>query len=228
MKMDVLRTIQRYVWVALVVVALYTAWLIVVRRGWWHGSNADGTPESAITVPSDLGGGVKIVQFYAREGVVTEGSATVICYSVMNATAVRIDPPVASVWPSLNRCIDVRPIRETKYTLTADGADGKHVSESFRVQVAPDSTLLPKITSFKVVGCHKDYLGEPVFKLSFSDQNAETVDFEPPVLPTLHGAPYGQFYAAPKVATTYTVKVTGKYGHVARQELRVDPKATCK
>lgn len=226
--MDAFRTIQRYVWIALAVAAVYTAWLIVTRRGWWHGSNADGTPDSAITVPADLGGGVKIAQFYARDGVVTEGSNTVICYSVMNASAVRIDPPVADVWPSLNRCFDVRPMRETKYTLTAEGAGGKHVSESFIVQVAPDAALLPKITSFKVVGCHKDYLGEPVFKLSFADQNAETVNVEPPVLPTMHGAPYGQFYAAPKTPTTYTLRVTGKYGHVARQELTVDPGTTCK
>jgi hypothetical protein len=225
--MDALRTIQRYLWIALAVAALYTAWLIA-RRGWWRRSNAEGTPESAITVPSGLGGALKIVQFYARDGVVTEGSATVICYSVMNATAVRIDPPVADVWPSPNRCFDVRPMRETKYTLTAEGAGGKAVSESFSVQVAPDAAVLPKITSFKVVGCHKDYLGEPVFKLSFSDQNAETVDIEPAVLPTLHGAPYGQFYVAPKTATTYTLKVTGKYRHVARQELTVDPRATCR
>ena len=228
MDMDALRTIQRYVWIALAVAALYTAWLIVTRRGWLDRSNEGGTPESAITVPAALGGDVKVVQFYARDGVVTEGGSTVICYSVMNATAVRIDPPVADVWPSLNRCFDVRPMRETRYTLVADGADGKHVSESFRVQVAPDAALLPKITSFKVVGCHKDYLGEPVFKVSFSDQNAETVDVEPPVLPTLHGAPYGQFYVAPKAPATYTLKVTGKYGHVARQQLSVDPRATCK
>lgn len=226
--MDALRIIQRYVWIALAAMALYTAWLILAHRGWWHRSDADGTPESALTVPGGLGGAVKIVQFYAREGVVTEGGATVICYGVMNASAVRIDPPVADVWPSLNRCIEVHPLRETRYTLTAEGTGGNHVSASFSVQVAPDAALLPKITAFKVVGCHKDYLGEPVFKLSFSDQNAETVNIEPAELPTLHGAPYGQFYVAPKTPTTYTLKVTGKYGHVARQELTVDPRAACK
>jgi hypothetical protein len=224
MNMDALRTIQRYVWVAIGFVALYTGWLILERHGWWRGSAADGPSESAITVPADLGGAVRIVQFYAREGVVTEGSSTVICYGVMNATAVRIDPPVADVWPSQNRCIEVRPARETKYTLTAEGAGGSSVSESFRVEVAPDAALLPKITSFRIAGCHKDYLGEPVFKISFTDQNAVTVDFEPLELGTLHGGPYGQFYVAPKVATTYTMKVTGKHGRVARAELKVDPK----
>ena len=226
--MNAARTILRYLWIAIVVTSLYTGWLIFVRRGWWPRGHADGTPESAITVPGDLGGAVRIVQFYAREAVVTEGSSTVVCYGVLNATRVRIEPPVADVWPSQNRCIEVRPARETRYTLTAEGAGGRSVSESFQVQVAPDAALLPAISSFRIVGCQKDYLGEPVVKLGFSDRNAELVEVEPKVLPALHGSPYGEFYVAPKTATSYTLKVTGKYGHVATKELVVDPRAACR
>jgi len=211
-------------WIGIAALALYTGWLIVRHRGWsfgWHGWR---TPASAIDVPEGLGGPVKIVQFYAREGVVTEGGSTVICYGVLNAKTVRIDPAVADVWPSMNHCIDVHPARETRYTLTAESADGSRVSESFTVQVEANAELLPKITSFHVIDCKKDYLGQPLFKLRFTDQNAEEVSVDPAVIPTLHRAPYGEFYATPG---TYTLSVKGKYGHVARQVLKTDA-ATCR
>jgi hypothetical protein len=222
--MGALRAIQRWVWIAIAVLALYTGWVVGRHRGWsfgWHGWR---TPDSAISVPEGLGGRVRIVQFYAREAVVTEGGSTVICYGVMNAKAVRIEPPVADIWPSLNHCIDVRPARETRYTLTAQGADGTSVSQSFTLQITADEALLPKITSFRVVNCRKDYLGEPLFKLSFTDQNAEEVSVDPAVIPTLHRSPYGEFYATPG---TYTLSVKGKYGHFARQKLKVEA-AKCK
>lgn len=219
-----LRVVVRYLWFAVVVAALYTGWLISSRRGWFTKSHADESSDSSISVPTDLGGKVKIVQFYAREGVVTEGNSTVLCYSVLNAKAVKLDPPAADVWPSQNRCVDIHPMRETRYTLTAEGTDGAHVSQSFNVQVAPEAAALPKITSFGIVSCKKDYLGEPLFKLRFTDQNAEEVSVEPKVLPTMHGAPYGEMYAPPG---TYTLSVTGKHGHVARQSLTLTA-AQCK
>ena len=225
--MGAARAIVRYLWVVLLIGLLYNGWVLWNRRARWRGPKPYETPESAISVPEGIGGAVKIVQFYAREGVVTEGSATVLCYGVLNAKTVRLDPPDGDVWPSPNRCLAIHPMHETRYTLTAEGADGKHVSESFHVQVAADEALLPKITSFKVVSCKKDYLGEPIFKLRFSDQNAEEVSIEPKVLPTLHGAPYGDFYVSPGKSTTYTLSVTGKYGHVARQQLTVEA-AQCK
>jgi len=217
-----LRAIRRNLWIALLIAVVYNGWVFWNRRGGWSGSHQYTTPDSGISVPTELGGAVKIVQFYARDGVVTEGSGTVLCYSVMNARAVKLDPPAGDVWPSPNRCIDIRPERETRYTLTAIGHDGARVSQSFSVQVAPDEATLPKITYFKIASCKKDYLGEPIFKLRFADQNAEEVSVDPKVLPTLHGSPYGEFYVSPGKATTYTLSVTGKYGHVARQQLTVE------
>ena len=222
-----LRAIMRYLWIAILIGVVYSGWVLWNRRGRWSGSQKYTTPDSLISVPADLGGAVKIVQFYARDGVVTEGSGTVLCYSVVNARAVRLNPPVSGVWPSPNRCIDIRPARETRYTLTAIGNDGARVSQSFSVQVAPDEATLPKITYFKIASCKKDYLGQPLFKQRFADQNADEVSVDPKVLPTLHGSPYGEFYVSPGKATTYTLSVTGKYGHVARQQLTVEA-AQCK
>jgi hypothetical protein len=217
-----LRAILPFLWIPIGLGVLYNVWVFSSRGGWWSKSHpADGT-SSAILAPSDLGGSVKIVQFYARDGIVIEGSSTVICYGVLNAKTVRLSPPVADVWPSMNRCVDVHPARETRYTLTAEGADGRTVSESFSVQVAADAAVLPKITSFRITACKKDYLGDPLFKLAFSDENAEEVSVDPQAIPTLHGAPFGEFYVSAKQPTIYTLSVKGKYGHIVRRQLTVD------
>lgn len=165
---------------------------------------------------------MKITAFYARDVLVIEGGSTVLCYGVSNARSVRLDPPVESITPSLNRCIEVRPKGETRYTLTAEGSVGESVSESVTIRVGADQSSLPRITSFQIDGKQKDYAGQTIFTLSFGCQNAEEVSIDPPVFPTLHGAPSGQFSVKPDKTTTYTLIVEGKNGHVARQQLTVE------
>ena len=48
-----------------------------------------------------------------------------MCYGVANAKTVTLDPPVASVWPSATRCMQVKITKTTKFTLTAEDANGK-------------------------------------------------------------------------------------------------------
>ena len=167
------------------------------------------------------GSDVKILQFYAREGNLTQGNPTVICYGVLNARAVRIEPPVEGVSPALSRCVEIAPLQGTRYTLTAEGNDGHTVSESFVLQVSADQATLPHITYFRVAN-HKMEGSRHFFLLSFGDQNAEEVSIDPPVFPTLHGAPNGQFLVGPERTTTYTLTVTGKYGHKAERKLTVE------
>jgi hypothetical protein len=85
----------------------------------------------------DAGTRVKIEQFYVRSGEITDVENTVICYGVRNAKAVRIDPPVAKLTPSLTRCIEVDPKHDTRYTLTAEGLDGAVDTASFELKVKP-------------------------------------------------------------------------------------------
>ena len=165
---------------------------------------------------------VKITAFYARDLIVTEGGSTVLCYGVANAKSVFLDPPVETITPSLNRCIEVRPKTETRYTLTAVGSAGESVSESVTIRLGADQSALPRITSFQIDGKQKDYAGQTIFTLSFGVQNAEEVSIDPPAFPPLHGAPTGQFSVKPEKTTIYTLIVKGKNGHVARQKLTVE------
>lgn len=166
------------------------------------------------------GGDLRVLQFYARDGVLLQGHSTVLCYGVLNATAVRIEPNVEGASPALNRCLEVTPLHDTRYTLTAQAADGHTASESFQLAVVPDPETLPKITSFRVARQGVDR-GRPYFVLAFSAENAETIEVDPPVIPPLHRAPLGQFEVSPERTTTYTLTATGKYGHKTSRRIRV-------
>jgi hypothetical protein len=218
-----MRPPSRLFFFAAVLAATYLAWVFAarsLRTSQWTRERAHSAdnPEFARTYGAT---DVKILQFYAREGSVTEGSKSLICYGVLNAKSVRIEPPLGGIYPALNRCVEAAPQRETRYTLTAEGQDGRSVSESFVLGVHPDRDTLPRITSFAIAKRERDYSGKWIFSLSFAAQNPEVVTIDPPVFPPLHGSPNGSFYVAPLNTTTYTLTVTGKFGHQVRRQLTV-------
>jgi hypothetical protein len=215
----------RHLLIATASIALaYLAWIFASRamstNRWARGKEA---PDAAAAEFARVYGGtdVKIIQFYVRDGNIIEGTKSVICYGVLNAKAVRIEPKLEGVSPSLNRCVEVYAEKETRYTLTAEGSDGKTVSESLVIGVRPDQETLPKITRFALTKTERDYTGKWIFSLQFSAQNPEEVSIDPPVFRPLHRSPMGSFYVAPEKTTTYTLTVTGKFGHKATKSLTV-------
>ena len=167
------------------------------------------------------GSAVKILDFYGRDANMTEGDPTVLCYGVLNARAVRIEPAVEGVSPALSRCVAVAPEQDTRYTLYAEGNDGRTVAESFVLPVKADSFLFPKVKSFGVVN-HIVDRGRHVFLLTFEVANPEEVSIDPPVFPPMWRAPNGKFYVSPAKSTTYTLTVTDKRGRKAWKQLVVD------
>jgi hypothetical protein len=77
----------------------------------------------------------KIVQFYASEPVIRPGESVQLCYSVLNARSVRLDPAVAQVEALPNHCLELKPSATAEYKLTAVGGDGTETSETVRVVV---------------------------------------------------------------------------------------------
>ncbi|HWQ52828.1 MAG TPA: hypothetical protein VN442_04030 [Bryobacteraceae bacterium] len=218
-----------YLRLAVLAAALYLGWVFAGRyvetRAWMRGRAREAAPANADFERIYGGTEVRILQFYAPSGSVIEGSRSTICYGVVNARAVRIEPPIEGVSPSLNRCVEVAPGEDTRYTLTAEGSDGRVVSESFLLQVKADPATLPVIGSFQVAD-HKIDRGRHVFLLTFSAANADTIDIDPPVFPTLRGAPNGRFYVNPGKTTTYTLTATGKKGRQVRKQVTVEVPAS--
>lgn len=206
--------------VAAAVAAAFLAWTFASRR---H------TGPAARSVPPayrDFEGvdsltSVAILRFYSSAGVLADGDKATICYGVAKAKAVRLDPPVEQLSPSLNRCFQVAPTEDTRYTLIAEGEDGRTVSESFLLQVKADPRTLPRVTYF--IGQKKGEPAESVYSLCFAVENAGRVSVDPPVIPPMQGAPRGCFYVAPKQTTTYTLLVTGEHGRTASRKLTIAP-----
>ena len=125
--------------VATVIAAAYLLYVFMARRSdnqRFAEQHQSPAPTKNSKFEATYGGtALKILQFYARDGVIAEGAGTVICYGLLNARSVRIDPPVRGVSVSLNRCVEVAPRRTTRYTLTAEGNDNTTATASFELTV---------------------------------------------------------------------------------------------
>lgn len=217
------RTRRTAIFVAAAVIA-YLGWVFVSRHAYSRRWRNPPSPEAAQRLAEferTYGGtALKIIHFYSPEGDLMEGDRTTICYGVLNARAVRIEPAVEGVGVSLNRCVEVRPEADTRYTLLAEGKDGSAAAESFVIRTHPDPYTLPNIRTFRIAREVSDQ-GRRVYSLTFQAENAEEIRIDPPVFPPLHGAPYGQFYVAPGATTTYTLTAIGKKGRRVEQRLTV-------
>jgi hypothetical protein len=129
---NVVARLVRIMWVPLLLSVLYTGWVFWQRRTAGPSSNASRVERDPLAA---YGARVKILHFYTTTREIAPGGKADVCYSVINATSLRLDPPVERVWPAVSRCFEVTPAMSTRYTLTAE--DGKHntVSESLEIAV---------------------------------------------------------------------------------------------
>ena len=127
---------------AILVVALYVGYVLLSR----HESSRqlekqvsakqlESRREADRRTIDQLGGSeLSIRGLYVSPEVVGLGEAAQLCYDVANAKMVTLDPPVAEVWPSHSRCIDLKIKKTTTYTLTITDAAGKTISQSVELK----------------------------------------------------------------------------------------------
>jgi hypothetical protein len=129
--------------VVAVIVIAYTAFVFWSR--WQENSDlaakqkaaqASAQRDAAEKSVAVLGGSdFKIISFYATPGKIQRGDTVDMCYGVSNAKSVKLDPPVANVWPSVDRCIQVAPKKTTTYTFTADDGKGNAKTAQLTIEV---------------------------------------------------------------------------------------------
>ena len=132
-----MRRIVRYMFVALAAALLYLGWTFAERYRSNREFELARARQMAPRPAPDYGSAVKIIQFYGGPALLARGDHAVLCYGVANAKTVRIEPEVEPVWPSPSRCFNVAPEKDTRYTLTAEGADGQPATESVQIRVKP-------------------------------------------------------------------------------------------
>jgi len=129
--------------IGIVVVAGYFTFLILSRHAEEREmerrnagqQNQQHRAEDKLTLQQLGGPGFGIRELYANPPVIRRGESAQVCYDVVNAKSVSLDPPVAEVWPSHTRCFGVTPKRTTTYTLTITGATGKTATNTVEVRV---------------------------------------------------------------------------------------------
>ena len=138
-----LRKMLPFTTVALVIAVLYVGWTFYSR----HEANiraqreleAKQTEARKKAVDQFFGSGeVRFPTFAAYNGQLKRGETTQLCYGVVNAVSLKLDPPPAEpVKPTYRHCIDIAPKKTTTYTLTGVNAAGQSKSVSLEVKVVP-------------------------------------------------------------------------------------------
>lgn len=112
----------------LVLVLIYVGWIFFSRRQEERDAAAKEAAREAadaqFTIDKYGGGRAKVLAFSASSGDIRRGQKVQLCYGVANAKTVKIDPPVGDVWPSMTRCLEIEPKKDTQYTITAQDAEG--------------------------------------------------------------------------------------------------------
>jgi hypothetical protein len=137
----VLRRVLPYLSVAVVLAIAYDGWIFFSR---WSGAREAQKAEQLKQAQEarrtlELLGGeqLKILDFYATPGAIRRGGHSTICYGVNDAERVRIEPPVEQLHPAISHCIEVSPLRDTDYKLTAEDHAGHAVTQRLTIKVAP-------------------------------------------------------------------------------------------
>ncbi len=166
---------------------------------------------------------VRITHFYISPPVLEAGRQALLCYGVENARSVRLEPEVEPLRPAYNRCIQIAPRRDTRYTLWAQGADGREVSLSVELKVsgaAPRDSApppAPLILEFAASAAETEP-GRPV-TLCYQAAPGTTLRLEPDI--EKPAAPRGCFSVSPTQTTRYTLTAESAEGRAESRQLTI-------
>jgi hypothetical protein len=135
-----LKAASRIASVGILLAILYVAWTFYSR----HASDAQAARDLAAKQDAKRqaqaklifgSGEVKIVSYSVDKASLARGESADLCYGVINATKVTLDPPVEDAKPSAYHCLTVAPTETTTYTLTASNDHGQTKSLKVTVRV---------------------------------------------------------------------------------------------
>ena len=139
--LGLLRRALPFISVAVVVAVAYDGWIFYSRwksaRDGERSRQEEEIRRDRQTI--DLIGGTdfRIINFYAAPQAIHRGQQTQLCFGVFAAKKVRIEPAVGEVQPAVNNCLQVSPVKDTEYKLTADDGSGHTLTKDVQVAVRP-------------------------------------------------------------------------------------------
>ena len=135
-----LRRILPFTTIGVIIAALYVAWTFYSRyesnKQAMQRIQAEREAARKRVVDQIYGSGeIRFTTFGADSGFLKRGETTELCYGVVNAKNVKVDPPVGETKPSYHHCLAIAPKKTTTYTITADDGAGHSKSESITIRV---------------------------------------------------------------------------------------------
>jgi hypothetical protein len=129
-----------YTTVALIIAILYVGYTFYSRHEADVQAQAqiDAKQEAARkqTVQAVFGDGeIRFTSFSINTRSLRSGQTAQLCFGVVNATSVKMDPPVEKLKPTYQHCFDISPKKTTTYTITAEDGKGHSKSESLELPV---------------------------------------------------------------------------------------------
>jgi hypothetical protein len=174
-------------------------------------------PEKRAAVPAAAAPeSARIAQFYTTSPRVARGETALVCYGLKNAVAAWLEPPrqPASA-AAIARCVEVSPVADTTYTLTAQGADGKTVVQELKITVGPARARIVNVN----VSAVDVKAGEMVI-LCYTVEQARAVTIDP--IGFRGGSEKkGCTTDRPRKSTTYTISAVGAGGDKDQERVTV-------
>jgi hypothetical protein len=135
-----MRKALAYTWIAVVISALYVACVFYSRHEREAAAEAElqkRKQEEAQRVNNLIfgSGDIQFTTFSADSGLLRRGEKAELCYGVVNAVRVEINPPIEQAKPTYYHCLEIAPKKTTTYTVTATDGKGHTKSQSLTVQV---------------------------------------------------------------------------------------------
>jgi hypothetical protein len=196
---------RRYLWIALAAGAVLTL------------TGCSG-PEKRAVAPA-AAEGARITQFYTTLAQVPRGEKALLCYGVENATAVWLEPPRQSLSAVPARCVEIAPVADTTYKLTAEAADGNPVTQELKVAVGGARARIVNVTVSALAVKAGDLVS-----VCYTVVNARAVTIDP-IIGFLGGsAGKGCATDQPRKSRTYTVSAVGAGGEKDQEKVTVQVK----
>jgi hypothetical protein len=158
--------------------------------------------------------GPTITQLYTTIPHLERGEKAMVCYGVMNARTVWLEPPRQELSAALSRCVEVSPAEDTTYKLTAEGGGGKTATREVKISVGAGR---PKIANVTVSAL--EVTAGDLVSICWEASNANTATVAPL---NYHGpGTKGCATDQPRKSTTYVITVAGAGGQRDQEKVSV-------
>jgi len=140
MALTQIRRALPFISAAVFVALLYDGWIFYTR---WDDNRRAGQKRIEKEARDErqtldrIGTELKILNFYAEPPVIRHGREANVCYSVVFAKTLRMEPPAGDVYPALSHCLQISPPKTTEYTLIAGDGAGHTATRSLTLYVKP-------------------------------------------------------------------------------------------